>query len=161
METKSLEETLSRQLQLFEELYSLLEQETGELARMNLDAMADINRQKGELSERIETYSILLRQKISKIAAELGLESNVTLGVVAAVIGKKNDLVRLHQKLGLAVQRVQEAADINCTISERFVRTADMALGFLSRVVNRPSVYGVSGGFSHNSSVSVMFHREA
>src|SRR3974390_2622122 len=128
METKSLEETLSSQIRMFEELHSLLEQETGELATMNLEAMAEINRHKGELSERIETYSILLRQKISAIASELGLASDVTLGVVAAAIGKKGDIPRLRQKLSELAQRVQETAALNGAISERFVRTAELAL---------------------------------
>jgi flagellar biosynthesis/type III secretory pathway chaperone len=161
METKSLEETLSSQIQLFEELHRLLEQETGELAQMNLVAMADINRHKDELSERIEAYSTSLRQKISTIASERGLASDVTLGVVAAAIGKKNNLLRLRQKLALAAQRVQETAAVNCTISECFTKTADLALGFLNSVVKRSSVYGASGGYVPGSSVSVMFNREA
>lgn len=160
METKSLEETLSSQIRLFEELHCLLEQETGELARMNLEAMAEINRHKGELSERIETQSSSLRQKIAAIASELGLASDVTLETVAAAIGKKSNLSRLRQKLALLAQRVQETAAVNGAISERFVKTADMALGFLRSVVNRPSVYGASGGFTQGA-VSVMLNREA
>src|ERR1700741_5021741 len=108
MEKKSLEETLTSQIHLFEELHCLLEQETGELAKMNLEAMADIHRQKEELSGRIEAYSISLRQRISAIASELGLASDGTLGMVAAAVGKKNDLFRLRQKLAQAAQRVQE-----------------------------------------------------
>jgi DNA-binding protein H-NS len=146
---------------LFEELHCLLEQETGELAKMNLAAMAEINRHKNELSERIEAYSISLRQKISTIASELGLASDVTLGVVAAAIGKKGDILRLRQKLTEVAQRVQETAAVNCTISECFAKTADLALGFLNSVVNRSSVYGASGGYLPGSSVSVMFNREA
>jgi flagellar biosynthesis/type III secretory pathway chaperone len=161
METKSLEETLSSQLELFEELHCLLEQETGELAKMNLEAMAEINRHKDELSERIETYSISLRQKIAALASELGLASDVTLGVVAKAISKKGDIPRLRQKLVVVAQRVQETNAVNSTISERFIRTADMALGFLGSVVNRPKVYGATGGFLQRSSVSVMFNREA
>lgn len=161
METKSLEETLSSQLQLFEELHTLLEQETGELAKMNLEAMADINRHKDELSERIEAHSTSLRQKISAIASELGLASDVTLGAVAAAIGKKNDLLRLRRELTLAAQRVQDTAAVNCTISERFVKTATMALGFLSSVINRSSVYGSTGSYLQRSSLPVTFNREA
>jgi flagellar biosynthesis/type III secretory pathway chaperone len=161
METKSLEETLSNQLQLFEELHCLLERETGELAGMNLEAMAEINRRKGELSERIETNSISLRQKISMIASELGLAADVTLGAVAAAMGKKGDIPQLRQKLAAAAQRVQETAAVNGTISECFVRSADMALGFLGCVVNRSRVYGANGGYLPGSSVSVMCNREA
>jgi len=161
METKSLEETLSSQIRVFEELHSLLEQETGELATMNLEAMAEINRHKGELSERIETYSISLRRKISAIASELGLASDVTLGVVAAAIGKKGDLPRLRQKLVELVQRVQETAAVNGAISERFVRTAELALGVLGRTAKRAHVYGANGGYVPGSAVSVMFNREA
>ena len=161
MKTKLLEETLLSQIQLFEELHCLLEQETGELANKNLEAMAEINRHKGELSERIEAYSISIRQMISTFASALGLASDSTLGMVAAAIGNKNELHRLRQKLTLAAQRVQETAAVNGTISERFVETADMALGFLKSVVKRSSVYGASGGYLPGSSVSVMFNREA
>jgi flagellar biosynthesis/type III secretory pathway chaperone len=161
METKSLEETLLSQIHLFEELHTLLEQESGELAKMNLEAMADIHRRKEELSERIEAHSNSIRQEISAIAPELGVASDATVGMVAAAIGKKNELPRLRQKLTLAAQRVQETAAVNGTISERFIKTANMALGFLSSVVNRSSVYGATGGFVPRSSVSVMFNREA
>ena len=161
MKTKLLEETLVSQIQMFEELHCLLEQETGELANKNLEAMAEINRHKCELSERIEAYSISLRQMISSIASELGLASDSTLGMVAAAIGNKNNLHRLRQKLTLAAQRVQETAAVNGTISECYIKTADMALGFLSSFVNRPSVYGARGGYLPGSTATVMFNREA
>ncbi len=146
---------------MFEELHCLLEQETGELANKNLEAMADINRREEELSGRIEAHSISIRQRISAIATELGLASDSTLRIVASAIGKKNNLLHLRQKLALAAQRVQETAAVNSTISECYIKTADMALAFLGSVGNRPSVYGATGGFLQGSSISVTFNREA
>ncbi|QEM68023.1 flagellar protein FlgN [Geobacter sp. FeAm09] len=161
METKLLEETLVQQLQLFEELHALLEQETDELARMNLDAMEDVNRQKKDLAERVEAHNGSLRRMIAMIASEQGLASGVTLGSIAAAMGHKGDLVRLRHKLTVAAQRVQDTAAVNSTISERFARTASMTLGHLSRQINRSSVYGASGGYQQRSSVAVMINREA
>jgi flagellar biosynthesis/type III secretory pathway chaperone len=160
MDVKLLEETLSNQLQLFEKLYMLLEQETDELARMNLEVIAVMNRQKDELTGCIEINNNSLRRIISTIASELGLAPGATLGAVALAIGKKGDLLRLRHKLAAAAQRVQETAAVNCKISERFARTAGITLGFLGRLINRSSVYGASGGYLQRSSVSVMINRE-
>lgn len=161
METKVLEETLVQQLHLFEELHTLLEQETDDLARMNLEAMADVNRQKKELAERVEAHNGSLRRMIATIASEQGLASNVTLGTIAAAMGQKGDLLRLRHKLTVAAQRVQDTAAVNSTISERFARTASLTLGHLSRQVNRASIYGASGGYQQRSSTAVMINREA
>ncbi|GFE61481.1 flagellar protein FlgN [Geobacter sp. AOG2] len=162
MDVKLLEETLSSQLQLFEKLCTLLEQETDELARMNLETMAEMNRQKEELSGRIGEHNDSLRRIIAVIASELGLAPDVTLGTVAVAIGKKGGgLLLFRHKLAAAAQLVRETAAVNCAISERFAKTAGMTLGFLGSLINRPSVYGASGGYLQKSSVSVMINREA
>lgn len=162
MDVTLLEETLSSQLQLFEKLRTLLDRETGELARMNLEAMAEMNRQKEELSGRIEEHNDSLCRIIAAIASELGLAPGVTLGTVAVAIGKKGgELLRLRHKLVTAAQLVRETAAVNCAISERFAKTAGMTLVFLGSLINRPSVYGASGGYLQKASVSVMINREA
>jgi len=161
MDVKSLEETLSSQLQLFEKLHALLEQETDELAKMNLEAMADMNQRKDELSGRIEEHNNSLRRMIATIASELGLAPGVTLGTVAVALGKRADIPRLRHKLAKAAQLVRETAAVNCAISERFAKTAGMTLGFLGSLINRPSVYGASGGYLQKPSVSIMINREA
>jgi len=161
MDVKRLEETLVNLLQLFEELHALLERETGELAKMNLAVMAELNQRKEELAGRIEEQNSSLRRMISTIASELGLAPGATLGAVAAALVKKGDFPGLRRRLADAARRVREAAAVNGAISARFAQTAGMTLGFLGSVVNRSSVYGASGGYVRRSSVSVMINREA
>ncbi len=64
---------------MLEKLNSLLERETREFGDMNLDAMAEVNRLREELTKRIEEHTGLLRQAISAAAFELGLAPDATL----------------------------------------------------------------------------------
>jgi flagellar biosynthesis/type III secretory pathway chaperone len=81
---KTLTEILAIQLQLLEDLYTILERETRELGDMNLDAMAEVNRIKEDLTERIEAHTGLLRQAIAAAASDMGLGPDATLGDVVA-----------------------------------------------------------------------------
>ena len=157
---KPLTEMLSIQLTLLEEFYSLLERETRELGAMNLDAMAEVNRLREELTGRIEAHAGLLRQAISKAACELGLAPDATLGDVAAKTTQKA-LPRLYRELGAAAQRVRERAVMNREIAERFAATAASTMSFLTRLIHQSSVYGVSGGYQQRSAGSVMINRKA
>jgi hypothetical protein len=157
---KPLTEILSIQLTLLEELYGLLERETREFGAMNLDAMAEVNRLREELSERIEAHACLLRQAISAAACELGLAPDATLGDVAAKTTQKA-VPRLYRELDAAAQRVQGRAVMNREIAERFVATAASTMSFLTRLIHQSSVYGVSGGYLQHSAGSVMINKKA
>jgi flagellar biosynthesis/type III secretory pathway chaperone len=157
---KPLTEILSIQLKLLEELYSLLERETREFGAMNQDAMAEVNRLGGELTERIEAHTGLLRQAISAAACELGLAPDATLGDIAAKTTQKA-IPRLYRELNAAARRVQERAVMNREIAERFVATAASTMNLLTRLINQSSIYGVSGGYGQRSVGSVMINRKA
>jgi flagellar biosynthesis/type III secretory pathway chaperone len=157
---KTLTEVLSTQLKLLEELSCLLERETREFGAMNLDAMAEVNRLREELTERIEAHNGLLRQAISAAASELGLAPDATLGDVAANTSQKA-IQRLYRELDAAAQRVQGRAVMNHEIAERFVATAASTMNFLTRLIQQSSVYGASGGYQQRSVGSVMINRKA
>ncbi len=157
---KTLSEILSIQLQLLEELLSLLERETRELGDMNLDAMAEVNRMREELTERIEAHTGLLRQAISAEALDLGLASDATLGAVVAKTTQK-EIPRLYRELNAVARRVQDLAAMNREIAERFAATATSTLNFLTRLINQSNVYGASGGYQQRTSGAVMINKEA
>lgn len=157
---KAMIETLTFQLHLLEELRSLLERETRELGDMNLDAMAEVNRMKEELTERIEAHAEPLRQAISAAASAMGLGPDATLGDVAAKTAQK-DIQRLYRELNVTARQVQERAAMNRDIAERFVAAASTTLSLLTRVINQSSVYGASGGYQQRATGSVMINREA
>lgn len=157
---KTLSEILSIQLQLLEELYRLLERETRELGDMNLDAMAEVNRLREGLTERIEAHTGLLRQELSRAAIDLGLAADATLGAVVAKTAQK-EIPRLYRELNATARRVQDRAAMNREIAERFAATATTTLSFLTRLINQSNVYGASGGYQQHTSGSVMINKEA
>ncbi|QEM69863.1 flagellar protein FlgN [Geobacter sp. FeAm09] len=143
---KTLTEILTTQLQLLEELRLLLERETRELGDMNLEAMAEVNRLKEELTGRIEAHTGPLRQAIAAAARAAGLGPDATLGAVVAATREKG-IPRLYRELNDAARQVQERAALNRDIAERFMATVGTSLNFLTRLLNQASVYGASGGY--------------
>ncbi|MDR3579100.1 MAG: flagellar protein FlgN [Oryzomonas sp.] len=160
MDTKTLEEKLFSQLQLYERLYHLLGEETGALAAMNLEDMENMTRQKNELSENIREADASLRQIISALAAERGFGPDVALATIAASTGKQK-ILQLCRKLAGTWQRIQEVSVINCTISKQFMKTAVLASDLMGNLINRSNMYGSSGGYVWNSSKSIMINKEA
>jgi hypothetical protein len=160
MDTKTLEEKLFSQLELYERLYLLLGEETGALAAMNLENMEQMTRQKNELSENIRAADASLRQLISALAAERGFGPNVALATIAASTGKQK-IFQLCQKLTGTWQRIQEVAVINCTISKQFMKTAVLASDIMGNLINKANMYGASGGYVWSTSRSIMINKEA
>lgn len=162
MATKALIEILQTQLSLLEEMCALLDRETTELMNVNLDGMAEINRQKDELASRIEGQTAPFRAALSAAAVELGLPPEATLGSVAAVIGnRKSEIPRLHRELNEVAHRMKELAGLNRDIAERFAMTVKMSLDFLTRIINQSNVYGASGDYQLRQTGPVMVNREA
>jgi flagellar biosynthesis/type III secretory pathway chaperone len=163
MKIKILTDTLSIQLNLLEELLALLERETPELAGISLDAMAEINGLKEELTARIDEHTAPLRQTITEVAVSLGLPSNAALGEVAALLGKQGnkEIPRLHQDLKRMAEKVRQVATLNRDIAERFVSTVSNSLNFLAHILNQSPVYGASGGYQRRQAGAVMINREA
>jgi flagellar biosynthesis/type III secretory pathway chaperone len=163
MTIKRLTEFLTVQLRLLEELLALLERETGELAKINLDAMTEINVLKEDVTKRIEEHTILLRREIEKMAASAGRQQNCTLGEFAVMMKKQGnkEIPRLHHELNKVAERVRQVAAMNREIAERFAKTVSQSLGFLTQILNQSHVYGASGGFKPKKTGAVMINREA
>jgi flagellar biosynthesis/type III secretory pathway chaperone len=163
MKIKELTDALSAQLDLLEELLALLERETPELAKIHLDAMAEINGLKEDVVARIEGHTAPLRHLIEEAAAGLGLPPNASLGEVAALVlhqGNK-EIQRLQHELNRVAGQVQQVAATNREIAERFVSTVSNSLNFLVHIVNQSSVYGASGGYQRPQPGAVMINRKA
>lgn len=156
----TLKDILATQLQLLEELHTLLERETRELGDMKLAAMAEVNRMKEDLTERIEAHAGPLRQAIATAARDMGLGPDATLGDVVAKAPQK-DVQQLYHDLNRAARQVREQAAVNQDIAERFVATASNTLGLLTRLINQSNTYGSSGGYQQRTAGSVMINREA
>jgi len=163
MTINKLAETLTVQLRLLEELLALLERETSELADVKLDAMAELNGLKEDVTKRIEEHAISLRRVIGEVAGSVGLQPSCTLGELAAILGKQRDkeIPRLHQELNRIAERVRQVATMNREIAERFVSTVSNSLNFLAQILNHSSVYGASGGYQQRQAGAVMINREA
>lgn len=163
MTTTKLSDTLTVQLRLLEELLALLERETRELADIRLDAMAEINGLKEDVTKRIEEHTVPLRHVIGEVAASMGLPKDCPLGELAAHLGKQknSEIPRLHRELNRVADRVQQVAMMNREIAERFVSTVNNSLGFLTRILNQSTVYGASGAYQQRQAGAVMINREA
>ncbi len=164
MTIRRLNDTLSTQVALLEELFALLERETPELAGISLDAMTEINDLKEGVVARIDEHTAPLRQAIAEAAVSLELPPDASLGDVAGLLGKQGDeeIPRLHQELNRLAEKIQQTAMLNRDIAERFVATVSNSLNFLAQILNQSTVYGASGGYQRRQQTgAVMINREA
>lgn len=151
------------QLQLLEDFFTLLNRETGELANIQLDAMAEINILKESAAVRIEAHSAVLRKKMEEAAIHEGLSAKATLGELAQAYKQRGeeDLSRLHKELNRAAERVRQSLDTNREIAERFASSVTTSLELLTRVLNQSNTYGASGGYQQKPTGAVLINREA
>lgn len=163
MNLKNLNQTLILQLQALKELHELLEQETGQLTSINIEAMAEINAQKEAASARIQEYTASLRQLIADVAAGVGLPGDCLLGELVATLAKQGhkEIVQLHQQLNRMAEQVRAVAVTNHEIAERFAVTLNQSLTFITRILSQSSVYGASGGYQQRPTGAVMINMEA
>lgn len=163
MKVNKLTDTLSTQLKLLEELHALLERETHELAEINLDAMAEINRLKEDVSARIEEHTVQFRQVMGEAAVSLMLPRDCSLGELAAKFEKQGnkEISMFHKKLNKLAEQVRQTAATNREIADRFVATVSTSLNFLTRIINQSAVYGASGGYQQRPAGAVIINREA
>ena len=154
---------LVTQLNLLAELLSNLEQETPELADINLAALSEINSLKENMATRIDEHSVPLRQIISEVAVSLALPATSPLGTVAEQLGKlgNNEIPRLHQDLNRLTERVRQIASLNRDVAERFLVSVNNSLNFLTHLLNQSTVYGASGGYLRQQAGAFMINREA
>jgi flagellar biosynthesis/type III secretory pathway chaperone len=159
----TLESVLEEQLRLFNALLVVLERETGELAEIHLDAMAEINRRKEELTSGIDAHTIPLRKAIGEALSREGLPASATLRELAARLKAKGncEIPRLHEELSSSSARIQQVAAVNRDIAERFASSVTTSLSLLTRLINQSNTYGASGGYQQQIVGSVMVNREA
>ncbi len=160
---KNLMTALEKQQQLLEELRTLLKRETNELAEVHIDAMAEINVQKEEISSRIETNGTILRTAIQDVASREGLSSRAALGELAGKLSKKGsrDVALFHAELNATADQIKELLTLNRDIATRFAASIGNTLDFLARIINQTSTYGASGSYQQRPSGAVLINREA
>ena len=160
---KTLIVALEQQLRLLEELHSLLKRETNELADVHLDAMAEINVRKEDLSSRIAAHAEKLRAAIQEVASHEGLSSKASLGELAASFSKKGnrDIARFHAELNATAVQIKELLALNREIAEHFAASVGSSLDFISRIINQTSTYGASGSYQQRPAGAVLINREA
>lgn len=159
----NLKTALEKQQNLLDELRLLLKTETGELAEVHLDAMAEINARKEELAGRIHSHSSTLRDAIQEAVSREGLSARSTLGDLAASLSKKGnrEIARFHAELNSASDQVKELLTLNREIAQRFVASVGNSLDFLTRIINQTSTYGASGSYQQRPAGAVLVNREA
>ena len=163
MVVNTLASVLAEQLRLLEALLALLNRETDELAEIHLDAIAEINRQKEELTTNIDSYATSLRQAIREVVLSERLPANATLGELVARLKKKGnrEIPRLHAELNTTAAKIQQVAGVNRDIAVRFATSVTTSLTLLTRLINQSNTYGASGGYQQPTVGSVMINREA
>lgn len=163
MEIKKLESVLAEQLRLLESLLAVLNRETGELAEIHLDAISEINLQKEKLTSSIDAYTSPLRQAIGEAVSREGLPPTATLRELAARLKAKGnrEIPRLHKELNKIASQIQQVAEVNRDIAERFAESVTTSLTLLTRLINQSNTYGASGGYQQQVVRSVMINREA
>jgi flagellar biosynthesis/type III secretory pathway chaperone len=154
---------LELQLQLLEELHTLLKRETSELSEIHLDAMAEIDALKEDLSSRMGAHAPILKFELESAATREGLPADATLGALAARLGNKGnrDIARLHEELNETAARIKELLNINREIAEHFAASVTDTLTFITRIINQTSTYGASGSYQQRTAGAVLINREA
>jgi flagellar biosynthesis/type III secretory pathway chaperone len=160
---KNLNIVLDQQLNLLEELKNLLKRETNELSEIHLDAMAEINGQKEDLSSRIAAHAETLRNAIQEVAAREGLSTKASLGELAVRLQQNGnrDIVRLHAELNVAAGQIKELLVLNREVAERFAASVTGSLELVTRIINQTSTYGASGSYQQRPAGSMLINREA
>ena len=160
---KNLNAALEQQLKLLTELHGLLKRETDELSEIHVDAMAEINIQKEDLTERIAAHAAVFRAAIQEFTSSEGLSSAATLGELAARCSQKGnrDIARLHAELNTTASQIKELLGLNHDIATRFAASVGNSLDFIARIINQNSTYGASGSYQQRPSGAVLINREA
>ena len=160
---ENLKAALEQQLNLLKELHTLLKLETNELAGVHLDAMADINVRKEDLTSRLSAHAENLRSLMLAAVTREGLSTKATLGELAACYSKKGnrEIARLHGELNETADQTKELLALNREIAERFAASVGNSLDFIARILNQNSTYGASGSYQQRPSGAVLINREA
>jgi hypothetical protein len=150
-------------LELQEELHALLKRETQELSEVHVDAMAEINALKNDISVRIADHGPILKQAIQEIAAQEGLSLGATLGDLNVKLSKKGnrDITRLYAELNVTADQIKALLVLNYEIAERFAASIGNSLELIARIINQSSTYGASGSYQQRPSSAVLINREA
>ena len=160
---KKLTDALGQQLDLLKELHGMLKRETGELSSIHMEAMAEINTAKEDISTRIYAHSAVVRVAIQEAAYREGLSQNASLGELAAGchIKGNSEVAGLHSQLNSLAGQIKEQLDLNREIAEKFALSVGSSLDFISRIVNQTNTYGASGGYQQRPAGAVLINREA
>lgn len=162
MELRQLLEETSAQSALLKELLQVFEQETVEMAAVNISAMNISNKAKEELIARIDSNSRALERTISEFALREGLDKSSTLKAVAEHAAKRGNsqLLAIQQQLGLTADQIKQVATLNHEIAERFTESVTSSLNLITRLINQSNVYGSSGSYQPRATGAVMINRE-
>lgn len=163
MKSKKLIDEINAQRVLIEELIQAFERETAEMSSVNISAMNTTNLIKEELITKISAQSQRLQQAISDTAASEGLPNSATLGKLVEHLAKKGDkeLQKLQKQLNSRVDKLNNLADLNKAIAERFASTVNTSLNYITKLINQSNVYGRSGVYQQRLTGAVMINREA
>jgi hypothetical protein len=163
MEINKLAEVLNIQVKSFKAMASCLENETRAMTDINLEEMANLNKQKEEIAAKIESDTKLLMAAMKSVAEKHGLVSDIPLSELAAALRKKGNLEipRLYSELKALADSNRRLLSVNREIAEKFAESVGTTIDLLTRVVNQSNFYGSSGGYQQRPTGSVLINREA
>ena len=163
MELKKLLDAIAALTALMQTLLAVLERETTEMGVVNIDAMADSNREKEDLIEKIAAQEQLMKQAITGLIHREGLPADTSFGTLATSLAQRGDRELFNKRLELksSAHKIQQVAVLNREIAEKFSSTVATTLTLITRLANQSNVYGSSGGYQQPRNGAVMINMEA
>ncbi len=163
MELRRLLEAVTALAALMHTLHTVLERETAEMGGVNIAAMADTNKEKEELIQKIADQELLMKQAIVGMALREGLAADTPFGTLATTLAQRGDRELFKKRLELKeiANKIQQVAELNREIAEKFSSTVATTLTLITRLANQSNVYGSSGGYQQPRNGAVMINMEA
>ena len=159
-----LTDVLIEQTKILKELQQTLEDEQKSIAALDTQAMEALNSQKEQLIQRQRLMTETLHGVLSATALQYGLASSSTLSEIIEKmpLSIRGQVEPLQQAARLAGVEVSMLANQNRGMLERFLGVVNDSLGFILRILNTSSTYGVRGTYLSNAqSGAVMVSKEA
>lgn len=158
-----LQQVLSHQGVLVDELLEVLEEERRCLADRDLDGLELQVERKGELFSRIEEAGEHLRALVQGVGAELDLAQADSLSLILPKLepNQRESLKGIQQKLLTRGAQLKKMLTLNADLLEGSLQTVTGSLDFFRRIFSNSDTYGNAGRMVGGGTRSCIIRREA
>lgn len=157
-------DVLGEQVSVLKELQETLQDEQKAIVGLDTTVMEILNSKKEQLIVRQRKLTDLLGQVMFETAKQFDLPQSATLTEIAekSPASVKPQIVALQQKVKQIGSAVTLLANQNRGMLERFLGVVNDSLGYILRILNTSTTYGMRGTYLANAqSGAVMVNREA